>query len=168
MNEILILGIIVALLLKLVSLRKAKSAAMANALCHGCVHVHKVKGSSKQLLFCSFGSELRPIKFAVRECTGFRSDSAPVSHSGAGRGIRASGRAERRRGFSGDGDSHQPLTANTRPANLPAGFVLLLSVLECSHYRGPSTPLRMTGSAGGRALSNPLHFKAGYSSNLRI
>jgi hypothetical protein len=78
MNEILILGIIVALLLKLVSLRKAKSAAMANALCHGCVHVHKVKGSSKQLLFCSFGSELRPIKFAVRECTGFRSDSAPA------------------------------------------------------------------------------------------
>ncbi len=80
MYEILILGMIVALLLKLVSLRKAKSAAMAGALCHGCVHVHKVKGvSGKQLLFCHYSSELRAIRLAVRECTGFRSDSAPAS-----------------------------------------------------------------------------------------
>jgi hypothetical protein len=78
MYKILILGMIVALLLKLVSLRKAKRAAMAGALCHGCVHVHKVKGSRKMLLFCNFGSELRAIKFAVRECTGFCSSTAPA------------------------------------------------------------------------------------------
>lgn len=77
MLEILILGIIVGLLIKLVSMREAKSAAMANALCHGCVHVHKVKGyNGKVLLFCNFGSELRAVKFAVRECTGFCSNSA--------------------------------------------------------------------------------------------
>ena len=90
MYEILILSIIVALLLKLVSVRKAKRAAMADALCHRCVHVHKVKGSGKELLFCNYSSELRAIKFAVRECTGFRSDIAPAS--GARGRIRAPGR----------------------------------------------------------------------------
>jgi hypothetical protein len=79
MCEILILGIIVALLLKLKSMRQAKRVAMANALCHRCVHVHKVKGfSCKELLFCNYSSELRAIKFAVRECTGFRSDITPA------------------------------------------------------------------------------------------
>jgi len=79
MLEILILGIIVGLLVKLVGRRAAKSAAMANALCHGCVHVHKVRGfSGEVLLSCNFGSELRPIKFAVRECTGFCSNHAPA------------------------------------------------------------------------------------------
>jgi hypothetical protein len=86
MFEILILGIIVALLLTLVSRRQAKSAAMASALCHRCVHVHKVKGfSGKELLFCNYSSELRGLKFAVRECTGFTSNvaaPAPVRVAG--------------------------------------------------------------------------------------
>jgi hypothetical protein len=78
MLEILILGIIVAVLLRVVSMRKAKSAAMANALCHGCAHVHKVKGfGGKQLVFCNFGTTLHAIQFAVRECTGFSSNTAP-------------------------------------------------------------------------------------------
>jgi hypothetical protein len=78
MLEILILGIIVGLLVRLVSMRKAKSAAMANALCHGCAHVHKVKGfGGKELVFCNFGATLHAIKFAVRECTGFSNNAAP-------------------------------------------------------------------------------------------
>lgn len=78
MLEILILGIIVGLLVKVVSMRKAKSAAMANALCHGCAHVHKVKGfGGKELVFCNFGATLNAVKFAVRECTGFSSNTAP-------------------------------------------------------------------------------------------
>ena len=79
MIVILIIGAVIALFIKLVSMREAKSVAMANALCHGCAHVHKVKGySGKVLLFCNFGSELRAVKFAVQECTGFCSNSAPA------------------------------------------------------------------------------------------
>jgi len=79
MYGILILGILVAVLVKLVSMRRTKGAAMASALCHGCAHVHKVTGySGKQLLFCGYSSELRAIKFAVRECTAFRTNRAPA------------------------------------------------------------------------------------------
>jgi hypothetical protein len=79
MIEIIVIGAVIALFIRLVSTREAKSAAMASALCHGCVHVHKVKGySGKVLLSCAFGSELRAVKFAVRECTGFCSNSAPA------------------------------------------------------------------------------------------
>jgi hypothetical protein len=52
---------------------------MGDALCHRCVHVHKVKGfSGKELLFCNYGSELREIGFAVSECTGFRCHTEPT------------------------------------------------------------------------------------------
>jgi len=79
MIEIIIIGTVIALFIRLMSLREAKSAAMANALCHGCAHVHKVKGvGGKELVFCNFGSDLRAVKFAVTECTGFCSSSAPV------------------------------------------------------------------------------------------
>ena len=43
-------------------------------LCRTCVNAHMVRGSSeKELISCTFGGALRPIKFEVRECTGFSS-----------------------------------------------------------------------------------------------
>jgi len=41
-------------------------------LCRTCVNSHMVKGfSGKELISCTFGGTLRPIKFEVRECSGF-------------------------------------------------------------------------------------------------
>jgi hypothetical protein len=41
-------------------------------LCRTCVNSHMVKGfSGKELISCTFGGALRPIKFEVRECSGF-------------------------------------------------------------------------------------------------
>jgi hypothetical protein len=77
----IILGLIVAvrLMVKLARSSKAKTTTMARALCHGCAHVYKVQGFKGQvLLSCSYGPELRAIKFAVRECTGYRSDTPPA------------------------------------------------------------------------------------------
>ena len=43
-------------------------------LCRTCVNSHLVKGfSGKELISCTFGGTLRPMKFEVRECTGFSS-----------------------------------------------------------------------------------------------
>ena len=43
-------------------------------LCRTCVNSHMVKGfSGKELISCAFGGTLRPVKFEVRECTGFSS-----------------------------------------------------------------------------------------------
>src|SRR4051794_33233553 len=55
------------------SIMTAAAAARANALCNTCVNVHNVKGfGGKQMVFCNYTSELRAIKFAVCECTGYR------------------------------------------------------------------------------------------------
>jgi hypothetical protein len=80
MLAIIITGILIVLIImKLVSIHEARSAAKANALCHRCANVHRVKGvGGKELLFCNFGGELRAIGFAVCECTGFRSNEAPT------------------------------------------------------------------------------------------
>ena len=79
MYAILIAGIVIGLIMKLVSIREARSAARANALCHKCANVHRVKGTGgKELLFCNFGSELRAIRFSVCECTGYRSNEEPT------------------------------------------------------------------------------------------
>ena len=41
-------------------------------LCRSCANVHMVRGfSGKELISCTFGGTLRPMKFEVRECTGF-------------------------------------------------------------------------------------------------
>src|ERR1035437_5863489 len=41
-------------------------------LCRSCANSHLVKGfSGKELISCTFGGTLRPIRFEVRECTGF-------------------------------------------------------------------------------------------------
>lgn len=70
----IIVRVIVAVVRKLISF-KANSVAKADALCSTCVHVYKVKGfGGKELVFCNYSSELRAIKFAVRECTGYRSN----------------------------------------------------------------------------------------------
>ena len=64
---------VVAGAVKLVRSFKAKSVAKAKGLCNTCVNVHKVKGfGGKELVFCNYTSELRAIKFAVCECTGYR------------------------------------------------------------------------------------------------
>lgn len=43
-------------------------------LCRACANAHMVRGfSGKELISCTFGGSLRPIKFEVRECTGFAS-----------------------------------------------------------------------------------------------
>jgi hypothetical protein len=59
------------------AIKAAAAAARANALCNSCVNVHSVKGfAGKELTFCNYSSELRAIKFAVCECTGFRDRNA--------------------------------------------------------------------------------------------
>ncbi len=66
---------VVAGTVKLVSSFKRKSVAKGNALCGTCVNVHNVKGfGGKELVYCNYTSELRAIKFAVRECTGYCSN----------------------------------------------------------------------------------------------
>ena len=41
-------------------------------LCRTCVNAHMVRGfSGKELISCTFGGTLRPMKLEVRECTGF-------------------------------------------------------------------------------------------------
>ncbi len=56
------------------------------SLCRTCANSHMVKGfSGKELISCTFGGTLRPIKFKVRECTGFSSrlvTIAPVQVKG--------------------------------------------------------------------------------------
>jgi hypothetical protein len=43
-------------------------------LCRSCVNAHMVKGfNGQELISCTFGGTLRPMKFEVRECTGFSS-----------------------------------------------------------------------------------------------
>lgn len=70
---IAILRAIVAGVMKLINSFRATSVAQGNALCSTCVNVHNVKGyGGKELVFCNYTSELRAIKFAVSECTGYR------------------------------------------------------------------------------------------------
>ena len=56
-------------------LRKRETVASVQrqgTLCRTCVNSHMVKGfSGKELISCTFGGTLRPIKFEVRECSGF-------------------------------------------------------------------------------------------------
>ena len=62
------------------SVKSAAAAAKAGTLCNTCVNVHSVKGlGGKEQIFCNYTSELRAIKFAVCECTGYRNKNvAPV------------------------------------------------------------------------------------------
>ena len=49
-------------------------------LCRSCANSHLVKGfSGKELISCTFGGTLRPIKFEVRECTGFSNRLATIT-----------------------------------------------------------------------------------------
>jgi hypothetical protein len=56
-------------------LRKRETTATLmrdRTLCRNCVNAHMVKGfSGKELISCTFGGTLRPMKFEVRECTGY-------------------------------------------------------------------------------------------------
>ena len=63
------------------AIKTAAGVARADALCDSCVNVHSVKGfGGKQLIFCNYTSELRAIKFAVCECTGYRNKNyVPVA-----------------------------------------------------------------------------------------
>src|ERR1700734_1268220 len=72
---------VVAGAMKLGKSFKAKSVAKGDGLCNTCVNVHNVKGfGGKELVFCNYTSELRPIKFAVSDCTGYRDKNiAPVA-----------------------------------------------------------------------------------------
>jgi len=73
---IIIAIIVCALVVKLIKSFKAKGVGRVNVLCNTCVNVHNVKGfGGKELVFCSYTSELREIKFAVCECTGYRSNN---------------------------------------------------------------------------------------------
>ena len=62
------------------AIKNAAAKGRENALCNSCVNVHNVKGyGGKELIYCNYTSELRAIKFAVCECTGFRNKNvAPV------------------------------------------------------------------------------------------
>jgi hypothetical protein len=62
------------------AIKTAAVKVRANALCNTCVNVYSVKGyGGKELIFCNYTSELRAIKFAVCECTGYHEKNiAPV------------------------------------------------------------------------------------------
>src|SRR5262249_12000644 len=72
---------ITAAVAKLIKSFRAESTARADALCNTCVNVHSVKGfGGKELIFCNYTNDLRAIKFAVCECTGYRSNGiVPVT-----------------------------------------------------------------------------------------
>ena len=49
-------------------------------LCRTCANSHMVMGfSGKELISCTFGGTLRPMKFEVRECTRFTSRLVTIS-----------------------------------------------------------------------------------------
>jgi len=79
--EIIIIAIILIALGAARVIAWMKSAAVsanAGSRCPACVNVHRVKGfNGKELIFCNFGNKLHAVKFAVRECTSFCSNSAP-------------------------------------------------------------------------------------------
>jgi hypothetical protein len=56
------------------------------ALCRSCASAHLVRGfSGKERIWCAFGGAPRPVKFEVRECSGFSSrlvSIAPVRVQG--------------------------------------------------------------------------------------
>ena len=56
------------------------SVLREGTLCRTCANSHMVKGfSGKELISCTFGGTLRPVKFEVRECTGFTSRLVTIS-----------------------------------------------------------------------------------------
>ena len=56
------------------------SVLREGTLCRTCANSHMVKGfSGKELISCTFGGTLRPMKFEVRECTGFTSRLVTIS-----------------------------------------------------------------------------------------
>jgi|GEM_PF-1671527 len=73
--EVLIPMIWIMIVILRVVFRERQTVAVEQregALCRTCVNSHMVKGfSGKELISCTFGGTLRPIKFEVRECTGF-------------------------------------------------------------------------------------------------
>ena len=82
---------VIAILITVLRIILHKREAMVSlfqegSLCRTCVNSHLVKGfSGKELISCTFGGTLRPIKFKVRECTGFGSrlvTIAPVRVAG--------------------------------------------------------------------------------------
>jgi hypothetical protein len=68
---------IVSILVAVVQIVLRKRATIvtimrSGTLCRTCVNSHLVTGfSGKELISCTFGGTLRPMKFEVRECTGF-------------------------------------------------------------------------------------------------
>ena len=49
-------------------------------LCRSCANVHMVRGfNGKELISCTFGGTLRPMKFEVRECTGFSTQLVTIT-----------------------------------------------------------------------------------------
>jgi|SRR5579884_77405 len=72
---ILVVALIVAKVVKS-ALEKVSSSAKPETLCSTCVNVYRVKGSNgKELIYCNYTSDLREVAFAVRECTGYRSNN---------------------------------------------------------------------------------------------
>ncbi|HZM11473.1 MAG TPA: hypothetical protein VFC15_14800 [Candidatus Limnocylindrales bacterium] len=73
--EFLILVILILVPILRIVLRKRETMAVEQrqgTLCRSCANSHLVKSfSGKELISCTFGGTLRPIKFEVRECTGF-------------------------------------------------------------------------------------------------
>jgi hypothetical protein len=56
------------------------SVLREGTLCRTCANSHMVKGfSGNELTSCTFGGALRPMKFEVRECTGFTSRLVTIS-----------------------------------------------------------------------------------------
>jgi hypothetical protein len=60
---------------------KYKQKKTFDGLCNSCVNVHSIKDyRGRELIYCNYGSELRAIKFAVCECTGYKDKNvAPVA-----------------------------------------------------------------------------------------
>jgi len=78
MESVIVIIVIVLIVAKLVKAGKrgVSTSVKPGTLCATCVNVYRVKGANgKELTYCNYTSDLRAIKFAVRECTGYRSNN---------------------------------------------------------------------------------------------
>ena len=70
---IIVVAFIVAMLVK-AGKGSVSTSEKSETLCATCVNVYRVKGANgRELIYCNYTSDLRPIDFEVCECTGYRS-----------------------------------------------------------------------------------------------
>jgi len=73
---ILVIALLIARKLLKSGSGKVSASGKIETLCASCANVYRVKGGKgKELIYCNFTTDLRPINFEVCECTGYRSNN---------------------------------------------------------------------------------------------